>query len=166
MRTHRAELAIRQAVPTDAEPVARIYVDSWNAGFSNLMPKREYDAELISRWRADLAELPPHRWWVGERDGIIVGFAGIGPSRDPVDASLGELDTIAVDPSCWRIGVGRALMSKMLNALSVDSYREAVLWSLAGYPRGAGFYKAMGWSPNGAVRDEGRQVCYAHPLSN
>ena len=160
-----SRIGIRAAVQEDAEAVTRIYVESWNEGFGDLMRMREVDAKLTSRWREDLIQ-PVHRWWVAERDGAIVGFAGIGPSRDPVDPSLGELDTIAVDPGCWRTGVGRALMSQALRYLSADGYVEAVLWTLARYPRGDGFYRATGWSPNGAVRDGGRQVCYAHPLGS
>lgn len=158
------DLTVRAAVPADAEAVARIYVESWNAGFGDLMGMRELDAERASRWREALASPPPHRWWVAERDGTIVGFAGIGPSRDPLDASLGEFDTIAVDPPSWRTGVGAALMSRALRALSADGYREAVLWTVARYARGASFYAATGWTPNGATRDDGRQVSYTHPL--
>lgn len=154
---------IRSAVREDAEALTSIYVDSWNEGFAGFMPRRQIDAKLTSRWREDLIK-PGYRWWVAERDRVIVGFAGIGPCRDPVDPSLGELDTIAVDPSCWRTGIGRALMSQALRFLSSDGYIEAVLWTLARYPQGAGFYRATGWSPNGAVRDGGNQVCYTHPL--
>jgi GNAT superfamily N-acetyltransferase len=164
METASAELTIRRAVPDDAEAVARIYVDSWNAGFGDLMGTLELDAERKSRWREALASPPPHRWWIAGRDDAIVGFSGIGASRDPVDASLGELDTIAVDPPFWRTGVGRALMDRALRALSGDGYREAVLWTVARYARGAAFYEATGWTPNGATRDDGRQVCYTHPL--
>ena len=139
---------------------------SWNAGFGQLMRHREVDPELIGRWRQDLASPPPSRWWVAERDGTIVGFAGIGLSRDPVDPGLGELDTIAVDPVCWRAGVSRALMSLCLRSLSKDGYLEAVLWTLANYPRGACFYHATGWRPNGKVRDGDRQIGYTHPLTS
>ena len=156
-------ISIRPAVLEDAEAVTRVYVESWNEGFADLMPRREVDANLTSRWREDLIQ-PGHRWWVAERDGAIVGFAGTGPSRDPVDPSLGELNTIAVDPICWRTGVGRALMSQALRFLSAGGYVEAVLWTLARYPQGSGFYRATGWSPNGAVRDDGHQLCYTHPL--
>ena len=148
----------------DAPTVARIYIDAWNLGFGDLMPKRALDRETIDRWRVDLTAPVPQRWWAAIREGAMVGFTGIGPSRDPIDASLGELDTIAVDPGHWRTGVGRALMSQALRYLSADGYREAILWTLAAYPRGAGFYESSGWSPSGAVRDAGRQVCYTHPL--
>ena len=121
--------AIRPAVPDDAEAVARIYIDSWNAGFGDLMsqPNRTVTTELVERWRHDLAQPVPHRWWVAEHEASIIGFAGIGPSRDPVDPQLGELYTIAIDPPYWRQGIGKALISLALQHLVSDGYREAVL---------------------------------------
>jgi N-acetylglutamate synthase-like GNAT family acetyltransferase len=77
----------------------------------------------------------PHRWWVAELRGSVVGFVGTGLSRDSIP-NLGELDTIAVDPSCWHTGIGQTLMSVALRYLTADGYREAVLWTLAGYERG------------------------------
>src|SRR5215475_10979069 len=162
-RMERA-LRIRDALPEDAAPVSRIYIESWNIGFAELMPRRNLDSEVIARWQADLSAPPPKRWWLAMLDNSVVGFIGIGPSRDPVDPMLGELDTVAVDPPHWRTGVGRALMARALHSLSLDGYREAILWTLAGYSRGAAFYTSTGWRPNGAVRDRGRQVCYTHPL--
>ena len=165
MGTGQRQVAIRQAVSGDCDEVARIYVVSWNAGFGHLMGHRRVDRELIGRWKQDLAAHLPSRWWVAERDGMTVGFAGIGRSRYPVDPSLGELDTIAVDPACWRTGVGRSLMSQCLRSLSASGYLEAGVWTPANYPRGAGFYRATGWRLNGRVRDSGRQISYTHPLT-
>lgn len=155
---------IRSVLPADVEAVARIYVQSANAGFGDLDETRVLDPDQVERWRVDLAATPPYRWWVATRDDAIVGFAGIGPSRDPVDPSIGELDTIGVESSHWRTGVGRALMSQALRHLSMDGYREAIVWTLADYPRGMGFYESTGWRRNGAVRADGRHICYAHPL--
>ena len=103
----------------------RIYIDSWNAGFGALLSQadRTVTPALIERWRHDLAQPVPHRWWVAERMGSIAGFVGIGPSRDPVDARLGELDTIAVDPSHWRTGIGKELMSVALRYLVAGRLR-------------------------------------------
>ena len=97
--------------------------------------------------------------------GSIAGFVGIGPSRDSVDTRLGELDTIAVDPSHWRTGIGKALMSVALRYLVVDGYDEAIVWTVEGYERGIAFYEAMGWSRDGGVRDEGRQIRLRHDLA-
>ncbi len=55
-------------------------------------------------------------------------------------------------------------MRRALEYLRLDGYREARLWTLAEYPRAAAFYESMGWSLSGAVRDEGRQLCYSHRL--
>jgi 8-oxo-dGTP pyrophosphatase MutT (NUDIX family)/GNAT superfamily N-acetyltransferase len=165
MHEHTPRLELRPATPDDAADVLRIYVDSWNAGFGALMPRIEVDPARVLSWRRALAEPPPARWWVAERDHVIVGFIGIRPSRDPIDSTLGEVDTIAVDPPAWRTGVGRALMSAALRALCADGYRSAALWTLSGYPRGASFYEATGWRLHGATRDDGRQVRCDHDLS-
>ena len=94
---------------------------------------------------------------VAERGGNVVGFVGIGDSRDPVQEGLGELDTIAVAPASWRTGIGHALIDSAVAALR-DRHHEAILWTVAGYERGHRFYEAMGWRLDGAVRADGAEV--------
>ena len=158
----------RPATAADAGTITRIYIESWNASFGALLSQadRTVTPELTERWRRDLALGVPHRWWVAERAGGIVGFVGIGPSRDPIDPQLGEVDTIAVDPPHWRTGVGRMLMSIALRHLAADGYREAILWTVEGYERGIAFYEAMGWARDGGTRDNGRQVRFRLDLSS
>lgn len=154
----RGTCRLRGAREDDAIPIARIYVGSWNEGFIGLLPGREVDESLVARWRHDLAK-PTHRWWVAEVNEVVAGFAGIGPSRDPVEEGLGELDTIAVDPPFWRRGIGRALMVQAVHHLRVD-YDAAILWTLEDYERGQRFYEATGWHRDGFSRDGGRQIRY------
>ncbi len=164
----RPLLNIRPATPADADIVVRIYVDSWNTGFGELLSRanRTVTPELIERWRHDLAQPVPHRWWVAEQRGSLVGFVGIGPSRDPVDPRIGEIDTIAVDPPYWRKGIGKALISLAVQHLVSDGYRKAILWTVEGYEQGIAFYEAMGWTRDGGVRDNGRQVRFRRDLEN
>jgi GNAT superfamily N-acetyltransferase len=157
-------LRIRPAEPEDAPDVARIYVDSWNAGFGHLMPARPLDVEQVAGWAGELAAPGESRWWVAERSGHIVGFVGIGPSRDPVDATLGEVDTIAVDPPAWRNGVGRALMATAIDALTAAGYLRAILWTIEGYEQGQRFYESQGWVRDGRWRDDGRQIAFRRTL--
>jgi N-acetylglutamate synthase-like GNAT family acetyltransferase len=96
------QVTIRRAEAADAPDVARIYIDSWNEGFGVLMPKRAVTTELVTRWENTFLAPSPRQWWVAEVDGVLAGFVGIGPSRDPLDLNLGELDNIAVDPAWWR----------------------------------------------------------------
>ena len=165
MRANFGQLSIRSVLPSDVETIARIYVESANEGFGTLEPERVLDTERVERWRQDLAAPLPHRWWVAVREGDIVGFAGIGPSRDPIDPGLGELDTIAVHPKHWRTGVGRALMEQTLWSLSADGYAHAIVWTLANYPLGARFYESTGWTRTGNSRAEGRHVSYTQAFT-
>ncbi|HEY9431330.1 MAG TPA: GNAT family N-acetyltransferase [Blastocatellia bacterium] len=96
--TNDAVLKIRRAGTGDVDAIVHIYVDSWNAGFGPRMPAIEADAASIGRWQMALAESCIIGWWLAERGDDVVGFVGIGPSRDPIDPNLGEIDTIAVDP--------------------------------------------------------------------
>lgn len=156
---------IRDLRSDDVQDIVRLYIESWNVGFGELMPTRQITSDVISQWTADLERPFPHRWWVAEANAGVVGFAGICQSRDPVDPSVGEIDTIAVDPLWWRSGVGRRLMMNAVEHLFRDGYRDAVLWTLSNYERGQRFYEATGWKPDGGKRDQGRQIRYHRKLS-
>ena len=128
---------LRDATPADAAEVARVYVDSWNAGMVPPLRSRELTEPEVRRWERDLAA-PTMRWLVATLDGDVVGFVGTGPAADPSEPGLGELDTIAVAPSHWRAGTGRLLMAAaldaLLDALLNAGHHRAVLWTLADTP--------------------------------
>jgi GNAT superfamily N-acetyltransferase len=145
---------LRKALSIDAPRITRIYVESWNAGFAGFMPPIDYTPDLAQCWEHDLQDIS-RKWWVAELGTTMVGFVGSGPSRDPLDTKLGELDTIAVAPIWWRKKIGQLLMTKAVSHLTLEGYQEAVLWTLAGYERGQRFYESMGWKQDGGVRDSG-----------
>jgi ribosomal protein S18 acetylase RimI-like enzyme len=149
-------------VADDAPIVARIYIDSWNQGFGHLMGRRELTQERVARWRADLTGRTAG-WTLAELDGEVVGFVGVGPSRDPIDPTLGEVDTIAVAPACWRRGVGRALMAHAVERLRL-TWPSAILWTPANYDRGHAFYRATGWYPLDRSRAAGTEVAFGREL--
>ncbi len=156
-------LTLRPVAADDTDDVARIYIDSWNDGYGHLLGVREHTTERRDRWAVDLQDANV-TWTVAELDGTIAGFCGIGASRDPVEAGLGELQTIAVDSPFWRRGVGSALMEVALGQLRRE-FDSAVLWTPSGYDRGHAFYRATGWTALGWLRDEGRQTAFAHDLA-
>lgn len=157
------DLHLRRASPADAEGIAQVYVASWNEGFAHLMPPRILDADQVARWSQEL-DAGRGQWWVADSGRSMAGIVGTGPSRDPVDPALGELDTIAVTPSAWCQGVGRSLMACALDDLRAAGYREAILWTLADYARGRRFYESTGWRASGEARDSGRQVAFRRSL--
>ena len=123
---------------------------------------RDLTPALVARWRQDLAAETVH-WAVAEADSAVIGFVGVGPSRDPADPELGELDTIAVDPAHWGLGVGRGLMDHALEVLQA-SWSRAILWTPAGHERGHAFYRATGWVPLDRTRSEGTEVAFGRTL--
>ena len=155
-------IELRKPTDSDVDALARIYIDSWNRGFGDLMGYRTHSRERRDRWRKDIHD-PAVTWTVAEMDGAVVGFCGVGPSRDPVDPALGELQTIAVDPPSWRRGVGRVLMEDALSFLRL-AYDSAILWTVTGYQRGHAFYGAMGWTPLGWLRADGTETAFEHRL--
>ena len=161
--TVAVEFRLRRATSDDAERVAEVYVSSWNEGFAHLMPPRALDREQVARWELDLAT-ERLSWWLAESNTSVIGFAGSGPSREPIDPELGELDTIAVAPRAWRRGVGRRLMDVAVGDLVDAGYRQAILWTLADYPPGMEFYEATGWRASGEVRDSGLQIAFRRSL--
>ena len=156
-------IELRPPTTADVDDIARIYIDSWNDGYGHLLGVREHSAERRDRWAADLSDASV-TWTVAELDGVVAGFCGVGASRDPVRAGLGELQTIAVDSPFWRRGVGSALMATALDQLRSD-FESAVLWTPSGYDRGHAFYGATGWSALGRTRDDARQTAFAHDLA-
>ncbi|MFZ2503629.1 MAG: GNAT family N-acetyltransferase [Nocardioides sp.] len=155
---------LRRPVASDAGEVAAVYVTSWNTGFRGLMPPKAHGAYQVARWERELTG-GSVRWWVALHGESIVGFVGTGPSRDPLDANLGEVDTIAVAPGTWRQGLGRVLMAAALDDLRSAGYAAAILWTLAESEPAHAFYTATGWRASGESRDGGSQVAFRHLLS-
>jgi N-acetylglutamate synthase-like GNAT family acetyltransferase len=154
---------LRDVSDADVDEVARIYTDSWNTGFGDLIGYRTNTPERLARWRRDLHDSTV-KWTVADIDGVVAGYSVVGPSRDPLDPAVGELQTIAVNPSYWRRGVGRTLMQHSLDELLMQ-YDSAILWTVTGYERGAAFYRAMGWTPLGWLRAEGTETAFGHRLN-
>lgn len=84
---------------------------------------------------------------------ILAGFTGGGATRDDdLDASVGELYSLYVDPELWGRGHGSALHDAALGELVSRGYASAVLWVLEDNAHARGFYLARGWKPEGAQR--------------
>jgi RimJ/RimL family protein N-acetyltransferase len=132
---------IRAGTPKDAQAAARVHVESWAAAYTLKGPSLEQRLDLHRRF-------PPS--FVAEVDGELVGFVGVGPSRDP-DAE-GELYTIYVDPAHWGAGVGRELIRAGEERLGELGYRRVVLWVLDGNSRAQRFYESAGWTADGERR--------------
>ncbi len=91
---------------------------------------------------------------VAEEDGVVVGFAGVGPSRDEDANGKGEVRAIYLLAERWVRGIGRALMDAALNGLRQAGYTQATLWVLDTNAQARQFYEAGGWAPDGATKQD------------
>lgn len=93
---------VRAAVVSDSARIGRIHVDGWRAAYRGIIPD-SFLADLSAEKRADgwkhAIEQDRRGVFVFERDRVVVGFASIGKSRDPIEGA-GELFALYVDPTC------------------------------------------------------------------
>jgi GNAT superfamily N-acetyltransferase len=86
---------IRRARASDAPAIGQVFLRARD--LMTYLPRiPDADRPKLGRWI-----FARHEVWVDERDGSVVGFAGVGP---------GWLDHLYVDPDAQNAGIGTALL--------------------------------------------------------
>ena len=147
-----SRLQIRHATADDAEQIAQVHTESWRRGYAGIFPE-DYLASLdwhtrAQSWQQILSGDEPAYVLVATRSGIVVGFAGAGPSRDDdLRSTSAELYALYVGPDAWRDGVASALLEHVL----LDHPHESLMvWVLTLNHVGRGFYEHHGFRDDGA----------------
>jgi GNAT superfamily N-acetyltransferase len=143
---------IRRARPADAEPLARCHLACWREAYTGMVDHDRLSPALAAvdqrtaRWRHILAG--EHATLVADADGEIVGFASVGPGRDP-DLDLGsELYALYVRQAYWGRGVGHHLMTAAVGD------EDGFLWVFRDNGRARAFYARHGYRPDGVEKLE------------
>jgi ribosomal protein S18 acetylase RimI-like enzyme len=135
--------------------VARVHVRSWQAGYRGLLPDAYLDGlraeDRAARYTFGRPAADGPATIVAVLDKQIRGFATVGRAADS-PPQTGELLALYVDPSCWRIGVGRRLISEARRSLTERGFATAILWVLDGNERAERFYRSDGWATDGERR--------------
>ncbi|MGZ3140964.1 N-acetyltransferase family protein [Lentzea chajnantorensis] len=141
-------MTIRKAVVSDAPAVAAVHVDSWRTTYRGHMPDDVLDALSVES-RTSMWErlIPSGTVWVALADDEVVGFASVGPSREP-DATH-ELYAIYFLESAQGTGLAHPLAAAALEGLP-----DTIVWVLAGNQRARRFYERLGFTPDGTTRRE------------
>lgn len=138
-------LSLRQARPSDAADLARIYIESWQDTYPGILPHGLLGAMSLkrhtARWRNTIrggsvlvAE--------ADKDGVI-GLASLGPARDGGLGLDGEIYTLYVDPAFLGLGTGTALLHGAFAAMKERKFSSCLVWSHA-RNNARFFYEAMG----------------------
>jgi ribosomal protein S18 acetylase RimI-like enzyme len=144
-----SEIAVRAALPADADAIASVHVAGWRETYAGIMSEETLMGLSAERramhWYRMLTESPQLlRIFVAERAGVIVGFAAGGEGRDADIVADAEIHAIYVLRSAQRIGAGRALMRATAAALRAEGHRSAYLWVLGENTPARAFYERLG----------------------
>lgn len=141
-------ITIRKARPTDAEAVARVYVESWRDTYPGVLPAKLLLSMTVegqaARWRNAIALAARETVLVAEDSrGNVLGMTSMGRSRDSDFGFDAEVYTLYVHPFAMGRGIGRALLTGAFSALAHKGHNSCLIWSHAKNPARY-FYEAMG----------------------
>jgi ribosomal protein S18 acetylase RimI-like enzyme len=145
-------LSIRQARPSDAADLARIYIESWQDTYAGILPNSLLIAMShkgqAARWQQTMRG--PGAVLIAEDAKFgPVGLTSLGPARDKGLGLDGEIYTLYVDPAFLGRGAGRMLLAASFATLTEKKYRSCLIWSHA-RNNACFFYEAMGGRRVGA----------------
>ncbi|SOE05687.1 ribosomal-protein-alanine N-acetyltransferase [Rathayibacter rathayi NCPPB 2980 = VKM Ac-1601] len=128
-----SDVVLRDAAAGDLDAIMAIeeseFADAWTRG---MMAE-----EIRSRHT---------RYLVAERDGEVVGYAGL---LCPAGAHEGDVQTLAVIASVRRTGLGRRLLRALLDAARERGAREVFLEVRADNPAAQTLYRTEGFEEIG-----------------
>jgi L-amino acid N-acyltransferase YncA len=118
------EVSIRDVRHSDIPAITRIYADAVAHGTASFELKVPDEVEMARRQQALVAKSFPYL--VAERAGIVAGFAYAGPYRDRPAYAWCVEDSIYVAPEFHRMGIGRALLDRLISESQTRGYRQMV----------------------------------------
>jgi L-amino acid N-acyltransferase YncA len=119
-----ADLIVRPSDDDDVATIAAIYrhhVLHGVASFEEMPPR----AEEMARRRADVLSRG-FPYLVAERAGRVVGYCYAGPYRARVGYRFTVEDSIYLDPAEVGRGIGRALLTRVIEQVSGQGYRQMI----------------------------------------
>ena len=147
-------MLIRAATGADAEALAAIYGHHVLTGFGTFEEVPPSAAEMEKRRRAITAHGLPYL--LAEDAGRVLGYAYAAPFRARAAYRYTVEDSVYVAPDALGQGVGRAVLSKVLEACKAMGLRQVI--AVIGDSANAasiGLHHALGFEPGGVGRSLG-----------
>lgn len=147
-------MQLRLATLDDAEVIRQIYnheVTTSTATF-DLVP-RSLDEQRA--WLA--ARSGAHAVMVAELEGSVAGFASLSKWRDrPAYATTVE-DSVYVHPDHHGVGLGTALLSKLVETASLHGFHACMARIVGGHEASIALHRACGFEVVGVEKEVGRK---------
>jgi phosphinothricin acetyltransferase len=145
---------IRAAIPTDIPAISRIYDHAVRHGTASFEIEPPDEAEMARRYRTLLEGGYPHL--VAEHDGAVLGYAYAGPYRTRPAYRWSVEDSIYVDPTAYRRGVGRALLDRLMAESAARDFRQMIaVIGDSGQTASIELHRAAGFRHVGTIENVG-----------
>ena len=147
------ELSIRDVTESDAEAIAAIYahhVLNGTASYDVDPPPAEFHRDKIRRITA--ASWP---FLVAEVDGALAGYAYVTQFRDRAAYRFTAEDSIYVHPAHMGRGVGKGLLTALLNSASAYGFRTIIAVIGGAEPASIAVHAALGFREAGRLKAVG-----------
>ena len=147
-------LIVRDARAEDMAAVAEIYQREVREGLATFEEEPPQEAEMARRWRSLVGD--GFAYVVAERDGVVVGYAYVGPYRPRPAYRFCVESTVYVRKQARGSGVGRALVARLLEVCEAGPWRQIV--AVIGDSDNAasiGLHAALGFEHRGVMRGVG-----------
>ena len=146
--------SIRPATPADIAAITRIYAEAVRHGTASFELEPPDETEMAHRFRSLLDGGYPYL--AAELDGTVVGYAYAGPYRPRPAYRFSVEDSIYIDPSAQRRGIGRALLERLIADATGLGFRQmiAVIGDSSQTPS-IELHRALGFRLIGAIENVG-----------
>ena len=118
------DLVLRAADPADIPAITTIYAHAVRFGTASFEIAPPDRTEMARRYQALRAGGYPYL--VAEHDSEVVGYAYAGPYRDRPAYRWSVEDSIYVAPQSQRGGIGRALLTALIDEAERSGFRQMI----------------------------------------
>ncbi len=146
---------IRDAERRDLPAITAIYAEAVRSGTASYESEPPDLGEMTRRWQA-LGE-GSYPYIVAQESGSILGFAYAGPYRDRPAYRFSVEDSVYVAPAAHRRGLGRALLSRLIEMSEARDFRQmiAVIGGPDSQAASVRLHEAFGFRPIGVYKGSG-----------
>jgi phosphinothricin acetyltransferase len=148
---------IRSARARDLVRINEIY-DHTIVGSAISFDLEPWDMERRHEWWAHYRDTGPYRVFVAEVDGHVVGTAYSSQFRDKAAYQTSAETTVVIDPDYRAAGIGRLLLSTVLDTLAAEGVHRA--YAVVTIPNEAsiGLHESLGYRLVGTLDDVGYKM--------
>jgi ribosomal protein S18 acetylase RimI-like enzyme len=140
------EITVRPARLDDAESIARLDVETWQATYAGILGTPYLVSLSPARrehgWTSVIRRDPASVHVAIDRNEVIVGFGSCGACRAEANFTS-EVFTLYVAPDWQNRGIGRILLMSMFRRLAAQNHDSVVIWVLRENPARF-FYQRLG----------------------